>query len=106
MQAQAVMSLSPLFYIRENIGFLETISGMIIQMIDDDCFPKTNVSSEINGPQRQKTYIRTSAPSEDSDQTAHSRSLIRIFSGHILDSQGCKVSSYRQRRLRSDYADA
>ena len=33
---------------------------------------KTNVSSEINGPQRQKTYIQTSAPSEDSDQTAQS----------------------------------
>ena len=32
------------------------------------------------------------APSEDSDQPAHSRNLIRIFTGHILDSQGCKVS--------------
>ena len=33
-------------------------------------------------------------PSEDSDQTAHSRSLIRIFTGRILDSQFCKTSSY------------
>ena len=29
---------------------------------------------------------RTCVPREDSDQTAHSRSLIRIFSGCILDS--------------------
>ena len=34
----------------------------------------------------------------------HSRSLFRIFSGRILDSQGCKVSSCAQRRLWSDYA--
>ena len=31
-----------------------------------------------------------SESSEDSDQTAHLRSLIRIFTGRILDSQGCK----------------
>ena len=30
-------------------------------------------------PQRQKTYLRTCAPSEDSYQPAHSCSLIRIF---------------------------
>ena len=44
--------------------------------------------------------------SEDSDQPAHSRSLIRIFTGRILDSQGCKVSSCGQRRPWSDCADA
>ena len=49
-------------------------------------------------PQRQKTYLRTCGPSEDSDQPAISRSLIRIFTGHILDSQGCKVSSNGQVR--------
>ena len=31
--------------------------------------------------------------SKDSDQPAHSNSLIRIITGHILDSKGCKVSS-------------
>ena len=46
------------------------------------------------------------APSEDSDQPAHSRSLIRIFTVRILHSQGCKVSSCGQRRLKSDCADA
>ena len=51
-------------------------------------------------------FERTYAPSEDSDQTAHSRSLIRIFTGRILDSEGCKVSSCCQRRLWSDCADA
>ena len=45
--------------------------------------------------QHGKTYLRTCAPSEDSDQPAHSRSLIRIFTERILDSQGCKVSSCR-----------
>ena len=32
-------------------------------------------------------------------QPAHSCSLIRIFTWRFLDSQGCKVSSCRQRRL-------
>ena len=37
--------------------------------------------------------------SEDSDQPAHSRSLIRISSERISDGQGCQVSSCGQRRL-------
>ena len=41
--------------------------------------------------QRQNTYHRTCTRSEDSDQPAHSRSLIRIFIWRILDSQGYKV---------------
>ena len=36
----------------------------------------------------------------------HSRSLIRIFTGRILDRQRCKISSCRQRRLWSDCTDA
>ena len=39
-------------------------------------------------------FLWTLAPSEDSDQTAHSRSLIRILTGHSLDGQECKFSSY------------
>ena len=54
----------------------------------------------------QKPYLRTYAPSEDSDQTAHSRSLIRTFTGCILDSQGRKVSSSGLRILCSDSLDA
>ena len=38
-------------------------------------------------------------PSEDSNQPAHSRSLIRIFTGRILDRQWRKVSLCGQRRL-------
>ena len=53
----------------------------------------------------QKTYPRTFAPSEDSDQPAHSRSLIRILTRCILDSQGWELSSCGQleilNRLRS-----
>ena len=37
---------------------------------------------------KKLTYGR--APREYSDQTARSRSLIRIFTGRILDSQGCR----------------
>ena len=48
---------------------------------------------------RKHTGFRTCAPSEYSDQPHHSRNLIRIFTGRILDSQRCKVSSYGQRRL-------
>ena len=51
-------------------------------------------------------YVRKRAPSEDSDQPALSRSLIRIFTRRYLDSQWCKVSSCGQRRLWSDCADA
>ena len=32
-------------------------------------------------PTRQKTYLRAYMPGEDSDQNAHSRTLIRIFTG-------------------------
>ena len=46
------------------------------------------------------------APSEDSDQPAHPRSLIRVFTGHCVDSQGSKTSSGGQRRLWSDCANA
>ena len=51
-----------------------------------------------NEPQRRETYLRTCAPSEDSDQPAHSRRLIRIFTGRKLDSQECSFFM-RLRRL-------
>ena len=41
--------------------------------------------------QRQKTYLRTCAHCEDSDQPMHSRTLNRIFTGHILDSHGSNL---------------
>ena len=56
--------------------------------------------------QQQKTYLWKCAPSEDSDLPAHPRSLIRIFTGRVLDSQGYEVSSCGHRRLWSDGADA
>ena len=39
-------------------------------------------------PQHQKIFLLTYASSEDSDQPAHSSSLIRIFTGRILKDQG------------------
>ena len=45
------------------------------------------------------TYLRICALSENSDQPVLSHSRIRIFTGHILNSQGCKVTSCRHGRL-------
>ena len=39
------------------------------------------IENEPTEPLRQKTYLRTCAPSEDSDQTAHSESSRRILVG-------------------------
>ena len=64
------------------------------------------LNEALNEAQRTKTYLRIYAHSEDSDQIAHSRSLIKIFTEHISDSQGCKVSSSGQRRLLSDWAES
>ena len=55
-------------------------------------------------PQRQKTYFRTNAPSEHSDQYAHSYCPIGIFTLRFLDSQCCKLSSCGQWRFWSDCA--
>ena len=49
--------------------------------------------------QRQKTYHRTCALSEDSDQTAHSRSLIWIFTGRMLDWQECSFAVWSESSL-------
>ena len=46
------------------------------------------------------------APSEDSDQPGHLPSLIRVFTVHSMGSKGPKVSSYRQQKLSSNWADA
>ena len=43
-----------------------------------------------NVKRRNFGYMPSRALSEDSDQTAHLRGLINIFTGCILDSQGCK----------------
>ena len=48
---------------------------------------------------RQKTYLQTCAPSHDSDYAAHSRSLIILFIGRILDNQGCLFFIRKRRTL-------
>ena len=51
-------------------------------------------------PRRQKTYLRTYVPGKDSDQPAHLRSQVRIFTEQILDRKGLNVSlSEQQRRI-------
>ena len=47
------------------------------------------------------SHFRKCAPCEDLNQPAVPRSLIRIFTVHIWDSQGFQASSYGQRRLWS-----
>ena len=71
----------------DNKRFLQWLNST--QLADRHLFLKAT-----HNPQRQ-----ICASSDDSDQPARSRSLIRIFTGHILDSQGCKLSSCGQRRL-------
>ena len=51
-------------------------------------------------------YRRTIAHSSDSGQTALSHSQIRIFTGSILDSHGCKMSSCEQQKHWLDCTDA
>ena len=58
----------------------ESIQGLKLTETIDPA-PYNELSINVN-----KTYPRTCACSEDSDQPAHSRSLIRIFTGYILDS--------------------
>ena len=50
-------------------------------------------------PQRQKLYLLICAHIVDSGQHAHSQSLIRIFTGHTLNSQRYKDFSLAERRL-------
>ena len=46
------------------------------------------------------------APIEDSDQPGHPPSLIRVFAVRSMGREGPKLSSYGQRWLWSDWADA
>ena len=52
-----------------------------------------------NDPQRDKIYLRTGTPSQDSDQPAHSRILIRVFAGRSLERQGFNTFTSGQQRL-------
>ena len=57
-------------------------------------------SVELN--RSQKTHLRTCAQSEDSDKRAYSHRQIIIFTGSILDSQGCTLSTRGQRIFCAD----
>ena len=57
-------------------------------------------------PPHDKTNKKAIVPSEDSDQPGHPPSLIRVFVVRSMGSWGPNVSSCRQRRLWSDWADA
>ena len=56
-------------------------------------------------PAHDKTYKMACVPSEDSDQPVHPPSLIRVFAVRSVGSWGLKLSSCRQRKLWSDWAD-
>ena len=87
------------------------------QKVPTNCFCKcdfswlTRLSSmedlvKWNEPAHDKTNNMACAPSEDSDQPGHPPSLIRVFAVRPIDSEGLKLSSCRQLRLWSDWADA
>ena len=58
-----------------------------IQIRLGGCFAESNKYD----PKRQKMYPRTCTPSEDSDQPAITRSLIRIFTGDVLTASDAKI---------------
>ena len=60
----------------------------------------------IYGPQHQKMYLRPGAPSEDSNQPAHPRSLIRVFVVRLW--KLCLIANQKctQWRFWSDCANA
>ena len=60
----------------------------------------------LSEPLSSKSNKLVYAHIDDSDQTAHPRSLIRVFDGHYMGSQRHNVSSCGKPRLRSDCADA
>ena len=65
----------------------------------------TNAASYIVIATTSERYIQACAPSENSDQPALSRSLIRIFSGCIVDSQNAQFL-HADNKHSSDRADA
>ena len=55
--------------------------------------------------EHSKTYKMTCAPSEDSEQLVYQRSLISVFAGRYMSSQGSKAPSGGKRRLWPDCQD-
>ena len=53
----------------------------------------------LNKSRKSISYKIASVSSEDSDQPAHPRSLIRLFAGHSVASQGSKACSDGQLSL-------
>ena len=47
-------------------------------------------------PQRQKTYRQICAPRDNSDKLENASSLVRFFTGRILDSKETKIYSCGQ----------
>ena len=54
-----------------------------INVIFERYFLLLDLIFKINEPAHDKTYNKTCATSEDSDQPAHPRSLIRVFAGRM-----------------------
>ena len=90
-----------------------TINNRIISSVVIFALAQINPKSKCRNVTKNFCF-RTYTPSEDLDQSAPARRLIKTFAGHIriftrhrmiLDSQECKVSSCGQRRFLSGYAD-
>ena len=66
-----------------------------------------DIAEKIRWHGTSETYFLKCAHSEDSDQPAHSRSLIRIFTERILDNQGkflhADNETFTRRRKRAEW---
>ena len=76
---------------------LQIIPPYYEKLTINSCRSVQKVSFSIMQPQRQTTYLLSYAPSDDSDQPAQARNLIRLFTRCNLNSQWCKVSSCGRR---------
>ena len=104
------LQLKKLWYMYQPLNFrteicrtCKNLFSKIKQFVEIFWLREQNKRNISNWTTMSENFLRKCATSEDSDQPAHSRSLIRIFTGRILDS---KVSSWGQRRLWSGCVDA
>ena len=75
----------------EHINETEKSCEATSNKLDDKIYQETETIS--NEPVSNKRYKLACAPIEDSDQTAHPPSLIRVCDGPSMDSQGFNASS-------------
>ena len=83
--------------------FYVTLYILLQMQSQDECstieIVDTHVFQAILEPGASKRYKLALAPTEDSDQIAHARNLIRVLDGRFMGCQGTNVSSSGKLRL-------